>query len=84
MNQPNIVLPVLDSRREEKIDCTYINQQVQVVLSELRIFDTILTQCRNIKKSNDEIQKSIESTRENIEEELNKIIKLLELKSSEA
>lgn len=84
MNQPNIVLPVLDSRREEKIDCTFINQQVQVVLSELRIFDTILTQCRNIKKSNDEIQKSIESTREKIEEDLNKIIKLLELKSSEA
>lgn len=75
---------LLDSRREEKIDCTFINQQVQVVLSELRIFDTILTQCRNIKKSNDEIQKSIESTRENIEQVLNKIIKSLEIKSFEA
>ena len=71
---------LLDSYKEKKIDCVFINQQVKAVFSRLNVFDTILTQYGNIKRSNEEIKKSIESIREEIEEELNKIINSLESK----
>ncbi|HZD34537.1 MAG TPA: hypothetical protein VE130_04980 [Nitrososphaeraceae archaeon] len=48
----SILTHLFDSQGES----TSINQQVLVVLSKLRIFDTILTQCRNIKKSNDDLE----------------------------